>query len=614
VKIVFKFFRNLLFLIASINATGQVTDSVWLDSIVILGKVKAHDSLLSKMHSEAFDLASSLQSQFPVYIRINNPSGLSTISIRGQAPHQVPVMWQGVNIQNSMNGVCDLALLPIGVYQMSLTDDKGSAGLLPDQYRGLNIATSLKSDSPLAGFMYQGGSFARHQWLLKTQFPLLRGNIRVFWNEHQAKNNFTYRDQLSPGKPRIELINAASSIRHIGADYQKISSRDSLLLNVLYTSADRQIPPTITERHASSSQQDSSFKISTRYSSTIFSGYWSFQSAMILDDNRYETFLHRTLMLQQKGSYYQKFGKSGVRLTYSHILERIRQGSYVTQQNRIIQHVQLSYMRTLWANHHFESSVQASYGDLTGVPLSVNINYEKKDSPIEYFIKIGNAYRQPTLNDLYWPQSGNPDLLPEHSIYILSGISKKIFDKRQVNAKISLEPEYKLIDNYIQWIPAGGILWIPFNVKKVEVFSADLILDGNFVYGVHDFTFQTAFQWVRATNKKIYNEAQSSSLHSQILYTPMFQWKTRINYTFQNKWNVAWNQQWVGRRYTSRDNAQYINAFWLFDLSINRNLKIWEKSTQIGISIENVFNTPYEMILYRPMPGRAYYFRFSFTL
>lgn len=604
----------MLCLLASLNATGQVTDSVWLDSIVIMGRIKTQDSLLSKMHTESFDLASSLQSQFPVYIRINNPSGLSTISIRGQAPHQVPVVWNGVNIQNSMNGVCDLALLPIGVYQMNLTDDKGNNGLLPDQYRGLNIATSLKSDAPLASFMYQGGSFARHQWLLKTQIPMFKGQLRVFWNEQHAKNNFTFRDLLSPGKPLVELTNAASSIRHIGVDYLKMINRDSLFLNILYSSANRQIPPTITERHSSSSQQDSSFKISTRFSTKLLDGNWSFQSALISDINRYEAFLHRTLMLQQKGSIYQKYGKSGVRLTYTHILERIRKGSYIAQKNRMIHHVQLSYIRNLRANHYFESGVQASYGQLLGMPFSVNINYEKKNSPIEYFIKIGNAYRQPTLNDLYWPQSGNPELLPEHSIYILSGISSKIFENKQINAKISIEPEYKLIDNYIQWIPAGGILWIPFNVKKVEVFSVDLILEGNYVSGVNDLSFQSVLQWVKATNKKIYNETQSSSLNNQLLYTPKYQWKTRINYAFRDTWNVVWNQQWLSRRYTSRDNAQYIKAFWLFDISINRNLKIWDKSTQIGISIENLFNTPYEMILYRPMPGRAFYFRFSFTL
>jgi vitamin B12 transporter len=606
----------LLCLLASINATGQVTDSVWLDSIVISEKSISNDSLLYSLHASSFDLAASLQSQLPVYIRINNPSGLSTISIRGQAPHQVPVMWQGVNIQNSMNGVCDLALIPMGVYQMKITNDKGASGLLPDQYRGLNINTNLTSNAPLVSFMYQGGSFARHQWLLKTQFSLLKGNIQVFWNEHQAKNNFTYRDLLTLGKPLIELTNAAASIRHIGADYQKVNIRDSLFVNILYTTADRQIPPTVTERVSNSSQQDSSLKISTRYSSKLLDGNWSFQSALISDINRYEAFLHRTLLLHQKGSVQQQYRKLGIRLTYSHILERILKGSYVPPKTRIIQHAQLSFSRNLWTNHHIESCVQISYGQFNGMPLSAYFKYEKKanKSLIDYFIKIGNAYRQPTLNDLYWPQSGNLDLLPEHSLYILSGISHKLFENKQFNSKISLEPEYKLIDNYIQWIPTGGILWRPFNVKKVEVFSADLNLESNFLSAKNDISFQTSIQCVKATNKRIYNESQETSLNSQILYTPMFQWKTNLNYWLDAKWNVVWNQQWVSRRYTSRDNAQYINAFWLFDISINRKLRIWDKHAQIGINVENLSNAPYEMILYRPMPGRAYYLRFSFTI
>jgi len=46
-------------------------------------------------------------------LRTQSPGGLSTVSARGAGPSRTPVVWQGINLQSTMNGVVDVSLIPL---------------------------------------------------------------------------------------------------------------------------------------------------------------------------------------------------------------------------------------------------------------------------------------------------------------------------------------------------------------------------------------------------------------------------------------------------------------------------------------------------------------------
>jgi vitamin B12 transporter len=64
----------------------------------------------------------------------------------------------------------------------------------------------------------------------------------------------------------------------------------------------------------------------------------------------------------------------------------------------------------------------------------------------------------------------------------------------------------------------------------------------------------------------------------------------------------------VGRRFTSFDNdkAYQLNSYSLFDIGYKRSVRIKESRINVGLKANNIFDSSYETIAYRPMAGRSF--------
>lgn len=90
-------------------------------------------------------------------------------------------------------------------------------------------------------------------------------------------------------------------------------------------------------------------------------------------------------------------------------------------------------------------------------------------------VSYGTAFKAPTLNDLYWPGSGNPTLQPEKSSTSEIGL-----DAQQGWGKWSVSLFRTKIDQLIAWAPDPASTsgnWRPFNVDKAEIRGLELQLD-----------------------------------------------------------------------------------------------------------------------------------------
>ncbi|HIE05810.1 MAG TPA: TonB-dependent receptor [bacterium (Candidatus Stahlbacteria)] len=88
----------------------------------------------------------------------------------------------------------------------------------------------------------------------------------------------------------------------------------------------------------------------------------------------------------------------------------------------------------------------------------------------------GMAYRILTFNDLYWPNSGNPDLKPETGTGIEGGID--IFLPNDIS--LSLSGFNRKVADKIAWVPSG-ILWQPQNINKVKSIGIEVGLEGRVI-------------------------------------------------------------------------------------------------------------------------------------
>jgi outer membrane cobalamin receptor len=85
---------------------------------------------------------------------------------------------------------------------------------------------------------------------------------------------------------------------------------------------------------------------------------------------------------------------------------------------------------------------------------------------------VGKTYRSPTFNDLYWPDVGNSDLVPEH------GWTYEVRLESAPAPGLSAAVSCYLRDIYdrIAWLPRDDGLWQPQNVNRLIIRGIDFDL------------------------------------------------------------------------------------------------------------------------------------------
>jgi vitamin B12 transporter len=63
---------------------------------------------------------------------------------------------------------------------------------------------------------------------------------------------------------------------------------------------------------------------------------------------------------------------------------------------------------------------------------------------------------------------------------------------------------------------------------------------------------------------------------------------------------------YVSRRYITADNLQFLPGYSLTNLNLGGKFSSGGFDSEINLTLENIFNTNYQNIVWYPMPGRAY--------
>ncbi|MDH4210465.1 MAG: TonB-dependent receptor [candidate division WOR-3 bacterium] len=242
----------------------------------------------------------------------------------------------------------------------------------------------------------------------------------------------------------------------------------------------------------------------------------------------------------------------------------------------------------------------------------------------------GKTYRAPTFNDLYWPQSGNPDLEPEHGwAYELRAESSP---RPNLFAAASLF--LRSVKDRIAWLPEANNLWQPQNVNFLTIRGFDLELKhqiADFVEHNLEFTYLNArqkndeivydyYDWVADTSLTISEEIERSAA-----FTPEYSVSSTFSFTLPGDFGLSISGQYASRRinyYANYDDypAVYMDMKTLDDyLVVNAAIskKIF-KNTRLTVGVKNMFNKEYSLQFGNavedrdyPMPGRVYFAQFN---
>lgn len=158
------------------------------------------------------------------------------------------------------------------------------------------------------------------------------------------------------------------------------------------------------------------------------------------------------------------------------------------------------------------------------------------------------------------------------------------------------------IRDMIRWVPQGS-LWSPVNTDRVRSYGLEAI--GNFdrKFGENHLAASGTYAY---TISKDYNTGV------QLMYVPVH--KATVSLTYQHKRAMVYARHlFTGEVFTTTDESARLKPYNVTEAGAEYKFA-FAKGLAIGLRGGNVFNTAYQNVAQRPMPGRSLtaYLNFKF--
>ena len=562
-------------------------------------------------------LSDLLERETGVFIKSYGGANLATSSIRGGAASHTALVWNGLPIESPMLGQLDLNLIPIGLMDQaqllysghSTLWGSGSIGgtILLNNQRTSHSSFSFSHTQEIASFE---GSFSQSDLNFSGQKLAFRS--RVF--QQSAQNNYPY--SIRSDLPLRYLNHAYNLNRGLMQDiYYYPNPKREISLHVWLQDAYREIPPTMVQKRSEALQEDKSLRISMKWNEDFGRHQLNASSGLFREFLDYKDPLSGVESFSDWWTFVNNLEVKS-RLSDNHHLvygllnswARAYIEDYFQVRTRTTTAAFVQYLGQ-WNNLQFQSSLRQEWVDTKAIPLipSLNMNWKlRKLAQLQASIK--RNFRNPSLNDLYWVPGGNPLLKPEQGWSQELGIKfGKKTNKQSLN--FSVEAYHRLIENWILWGFQEGQSYVSArNINKVRSRGLEARLDHNFQKSNWTIDWNLGYNLCKST----YNNALEFPRiqeNEQLVYVPVHQAFAGIKLQVAD-FGLAYRHHWTSSVGTL--NFSTLPSYHVANLSLN-----WTETSSISnmrwaFAIDNIWNTQYQVIENRPMPGRSY--RLQLTL
>lgn len=603
-------------------AIAQVSDSIWLNQVEIAApryRPSAYetspDSLVLEVYRDRA-LGESLLSQAGVGIRNYAPGLLSALSLRGSSAAHTAVMWNGFNLQSMMNGQFDLNLVSMAnVDELSINQGAAGAQAGSGAVGGMIHLKSLPHWA--SGWQLQQGVFIGSFGQERSTGQLSFGNRRLYsrssWQLQRAQNQFPFENRSLPGRPIQKLENADQRFGQFAHDFHYRSKSLGQLSAYLHIQrANRQIPGPMTIPTPDSRQADLNDRLAFKWERSsekwaLNAGIAGMKELINYKDSKLaldETHQVRTGLWHIASLYkYSNSLQAGLRYEGSHFRALSPQYGTLRTQNR-----QAFIPELNWQRNRVLARVMARLERVDDrlVPLVPTFlaEYQVHKSVLIGTL-IGNVYRLPTFNDLYWSPGGNPNLKEEW------GRQLDIYARYKLRARhwlleVQGNAYHLLINRWIAWLP-GTFFWYAENVNQVT--SEGLQGQGKLTFQKKKWIIRWQVQG--QAGNSLFTADQDPDRGKQLPYVPAYSTAQSISIQFKHHFLLL-EHAYTGYRFTDRQNRQFLSSYPLTHLSAGTSLKFGKLMLHGKAGIQNLLDTSYEMIEFRPMPGRSYFLSLNF--
>jgi outer membrane cobalamin receptor len=224
---------------------------------------------------------------------------------------------------------------------------------------------------------------------------------------------------------------------------------------------------------------------------------------------------------------------------------------------------------------------------------------------------IGNSFRSPTFNDLYWPEvkgfgwatRGNPNLSPETGTCADLGF---VFRKNNpILLNLELTCFINKIDNLIIWESDQNNTYSPRNIGRSQVIG----IENEWSFRLPENRFY--FLFVYTAMKAIDQTPGSMFSGYHLIYRPDIKVDLRSGLNL-HRISMNFNYQFVGSRYSLPDNSKTLPDYQLFNSNIGYSFPFFGASIEIKLQLQNILNKTIFILDGYPLPRRE--FRLSFGI
>lgn len=574
--------------------------------------LKLNDSVIVN-NVESF--TSLLRFNAPIYFREFGQGGTSSPSFRGTSASNTAVVWNGININSVNNGQTGFNSLTVGLYDdLDIRSGGGSIEFGSGAIGGTIHLNDVLNFSEKKKFQHQIftaiGSFTTINSLYKLKYSSSKYAFNLGVSFNTSNNDYPFINsgfRNTNGAYENYTINLSNAY--------KFSERLVLDAYMTYYFGDRLFSGELPNPIAANDQyKDINYRnlLSLTYNlnNLKLTGRlaYLFQEYRFFDDKDTGSFNFG----QSKRAFSDltidyRFKKLNATLTSNTRFERVRgRTDQIQPQYRTEFSQSFIFDHKVKPNFSYDLKIRKEYNSDFKVPLSYAAGVKFKPF-YSFFVRANTSrnFRVPTYNDLFWPGQGNPNLIPETSFQGEIALGYK-------SRNVFIDVAYFNIDtkDKIVWVPNGDPnrpgIWVPINLN--ETLNKGIEFTSKISYDFfNDYKTNLTLNYV-------FVHAEDKKTNRLIPFVPKHIANINLSVS-KGKWSMFYQQLFNDQVFTTESNSLdfVVDRFFVSNIGINYKLINTEKQRlSIGIKINNLLNSDYEIVQNRPMPGINYNFNLNY--
>lgn len=539
-----------------------------------------------------------------------SPGGISIFSIRGSTAQQNTVFWNGFKIENQMLGLTDINLLPEQLFdQIYINNSPETSRLINGKPGGtihFNSRPQLHEDQLVfSTFLDKNRNRSYH---LNTNFKVGTTLFSIRALSNQFSNRYSYSDLSNKTRKadhaRLNQNALIFSVIHQTSNNWQIS------YDLWVQNTEREVPPTIFQQKSEAEQKDRHLRNALVAQKAFSRGVLELRTAFLAEHLIYSDSLiqefsdSRMLEWQSRLSYSVSIAslfpikvESGLRNI------QIRSDAYDNTPRQSPFFLSFSGKSgDLLSFAQLGIQIKQEFNRDYSIPLTYQFQLTGKPKDLfSWSITTGNHYRLPTFNDLYWPNLGNKELIPEDG-YQFDG-SIQLERNHPLLKGLQLTGFYRKTNNLIFWNNRQG-RWKPENLSTVKARGMEFRWQGEWKISKVKVESKVGYDFVvsELTKERFPNDP---ALNKQLPYIPKhsFILENIIQY---RDWQLSSHLRSLSTRYTNTDHSSSLDPKYLLDISISKTLDLSFMRCNLSFSVYNATNKSHFSVANRPLPLRSF--------